>query len=82
MGTSDGYLDALLDHFTPRVAVDWIFSSRVKSVGLEPFFGTYQWWAGPGLFLTFWRSLGGSLGEHVFLKKKKNVSDQMRLEKK
>ena len=26
------------------VAVDWIFSFRIKCVGLEPFFGPHQWW--------------------------------------
>ena len=35
------------------VAVDWIFSSRIKFVGLEPIFVPYQWRAGPGRFLTF-----------------------------
>ena len=42
-------------------------------MGLEPIFGPYQWRAGPGLFLTFWRSLGGSVGEQAVLKKKKHV---------
>ena len=55
------------------VAVDLIFSSRIKSVCLEPIFGPYQWRAGPGLFLTIWRSLGGSLGEQVVSKKKKKT---------
>ena len=50
------------------VAVDWIFSSRIEFVGLEVIFGPYQWRAAPGLFLTFWKSLGGSLGEQVLLK--------------
>ena len=51
------------------VAVDWIFSSRIKFVGLESILVTYRWWVGPGRFLTFWRSLEGSLGEQNVFKK-------------
>ena len=40
--------------------MDWIFSSRIKFVGLEPILEV-----GPGRFLTFWRSLGGSVDEQV-----------------
>ena len=58
------------DELLQVVAVDWVFSSRIKFVGSEPIFGPYQWRAGPGRFLTFWRSLGVSLGEQVVLKKK------------
>ena len=57
------------DNHLQVVAVDWTFSSRIKFVGLKPILVTYRWWVGPGLFLTFWRSLGGSLGEHVVFKK-------------
>ena len=49
--------------------MDWIFSSRIKFVGLKVIFGPCQWRAGPGQILTFWRSLGGSLGEQVVLNK-------------
>ena len=47
------------------VAVDWMFSFRIKFVGLESILGDISVVAGVGLFLTFWRSLGGSLGEQV-----------------
>ena len=47
--------------------------------GFEAHFGDISV-VGPELFLTFWRSLGGSLGEHVvFLKK--HVFGQNRQEK-
>ena len=47
------------------VAVDWMFSFRIKFVGLESILGDMSVVAGAGLFLTFWRSLGRSLGEQV-----------------
>ena len=56
------------------VAVDWIFSSRIKFVGLEPILGDTSVVGGAGLFLTFWRSLGGSLGEQVVFMKTRFVS--------
>ena len=47
--------------------VNWIFSFRMKFVGLEsPFFGDVRGEGGSGLFLTFWRSMGEPLGEQGF----------------
>ena len=53
------------------VAVDWIFSSRIKFVGLEPILEDIVVADGAGPFLTFWRSLGGSPGEDVIIRQKK-----------
>ena len=50
------------------VAVNWIFSSRIKFVGLEVILGVMTVVGGSGLFLSFWRSLGGPLGEQDVLK--------------
>ena len=50
------------------VAVNWIFSSRIKYVGLEVILGVMTVVGGSGLFLTFWRSLGGPPGEQDVLK--------------
>ena len=41
----------------------------MKSVGLEPILGHIPVVGGSGLFLTLWRSLGESLGEHVVFMK-------------
>ena len=51
------------------VAVDWIFSSRIKFVGLEPILGDISVVGGAGRFLTLWRSVGGSVGEQVVFMK-------------
>ena len=61
------------------VAVNWIFSSRIKFVGLEVILGVMTVVGGSGLFLTFWRSLGGPPGEQDVLKK--HVCDQNLREK-
>ena len=42
------------------VAVNWIFSFRIKFVGFGDFFWGVRGEGGSGLFLTFWRSLGVS----------------------
>ena len=51
------------------VAVNWIFSSRIKFVGLEVILGVMTVVGGSGLFLTIWRSLGGPPGEQNVFKK-------------
>ena len=50
------------------VAVNWIFSSRIKFVGLEVILGVMTVVGGSGLCSTFWRSLGGPPGEQDVLK--------------
>ena len=48
-----------------------MFSSRIKLVGLKVVFRDTSVRGGGGLFLTFWRSLGGSPGEQdVFMKRR------------
>ena len=51
------------------LAVNWIFSFRIKFVGLEPICWPHQWWAEPDGSGHFGWSLGGSLGEQAVFKK-------------
>ena len=55
-------------------AVDWIFSSRIQLVGLEPISGYISVLGGTGRFLT----LGGSLGEQVVFMKTRFCSTTKR----
>ena len=48
--------------------MNWIFSSRIKFVGLEVILEVMTVVGGSGLFLTFWRSLGGPPGEQDVFK--------------
>ena len=56
------------------VAVNWMFSFRLKFVGLEPILENV---GGSGLFLTFWRSMGGSLGEQDVFNKTRVCSKSL-----
>ena len=49
-------------------AVDWIFSFRIKFLGLKVILGNTTV-GGSGLFLTFRKSLGGSVGDQVVFMK-------------
>ena len=58
------------------VAVDWMFSLRIKSVGLESNFWNMSVEGGAGLFLTFWKVFGrvsgraGCLRQSTFFSQK------------
>ena len=47
------------------LAVDWIFCPDFSLWVQSPFWEDTLVVGGAGLFLTFWRSLGGSLAEEV-----------------
>ena len=66
-------------HVDKSSPVDWMLSSRIKSVGLKVIFGDIPVPGGVGRFLTFCRSLGGSAGEQVvFMETRKKMFDNVR----